>query len=269
MRLLDIKEVQSMQLELMKCLHVFMQENHIKYYLIAGSALGAARHGGFIPWDDDIDIGLFREDYEKFIQIASSFDNNYEVVNYKNSPKCDYVLTRIYFPNTYIENPVIENTKLDKRLYFDIFPLDNVPDDNKELVKYEKEIVNKKKLIQRIDVRDNNNSKPVLWAKTAMSIGLTLFRNSIICSFDKLCQKYDNIETKRVCSLSSQYSFKKQVMPKEIYGTPTLHMFQSEYFFVPEKLDEYLTILYGPNYGEVPPVEKRRKANNIYSTKEG
>ena len=57
------------------------------------------------------------------------------------------MLTRIYFPNTYIENPVIENTKLDKRLYFDIFPLDNVPDDNKELVKYEKEIVNKKKLI--------------------------------------------------------------------------------------------------------------------------
>ena len=69
--------------------------------------------------------------------------------------------------------------------------------------------------------------------------------------------------------MSSQYSFKKQVMPKEIYGTPTLHMFHTEYFFVPEKLDEYLTVLYGPNYGEVPPVEKRRKANNIYSTKEG
>ena len=62
MKLLDIVEVQNLQLELMKKLHVFMEDNHIKYYLIAGSALGASRHNGFIPWDDDIDIGLFREE---------------------------------------------------------------------------------------------------------------------------------------------------------------------------------------------------------------
>ena len=268
MKLLDIKEVQSMQLELMKSLHAFMQENDIRYYLIAGSALGATRHHGFIPWDDDIDIGLFREDYEKFIQIASAFDKRYEVINYKNSKNCDYVLTRIYFPNTYIANPLIENTKLDKRLYFDIFPLDNVPDDNEELAKYEKAINKKKKLIQRIDVRNNKNSGLVLCMKKVVSIGLTQFRNSIISSFDKLCKKYNNTDTKRVCSLSSQYSFKKQVMPKEIYGTPTLHVFGTECFFVPEKLDQYLTILYGANYNEVPPVEKRRKGYDIYSTSE-
>ena len=61
MRKLDITEVQALQLSLMKKLHAFMEEKNIKYYMIAGSALGAVRHKGFIPWDDDIDIGLFRE----------------------------------------------------------------------------------------------------------------------------------------------------------------------------------------------------------------
>ncbi len=268
MKLLNIKEVQSMQLELMKKLHSFMQENHINYYLIAGSALGAARHRGFIPWDDDIDIGLFRKDYETLIQILTSFDKDYEVLNYKNCKNCDYVFTRIYFPNTYIENPTIKNTKLDKRLYFDIFPLDNVPDNDGELVKYEKAIVKKKRLIQRIDVRDNNTSAPILFAKKTVSIVLSAFRNSIIDSFDELCLKYFYVATKRVCSLSSQYSFKKQVIHKAIYGVPTLHAFETEQFYVPEKLDEYLTILYGSDYSEVPPLEKRRKSLNIYSTKE-
>ena len=267
MKLLGIEEVQSMQLELMKSLHCFMQENQIRYYLLAGSALGAARHQGFIPWDDDIDIGLFREDYEKFLQVSASFDKAYEVVNYQNSKNCDYGLTRIYLPDTYIENPVIEKTKLDKRLYFDVFPLDNVPDDAEELIQYEKAIIEKKNLIKKIDVRDYKNPKVILLIKKVVSTILSPLRNPIIASFDKLCQKYVKTDTKRICSLSSQYSFKKQVMPKEIYGTPTLHVFETEQFYVPEKLNEYLTILYGPDYNEVPPIEKRRKSLNIYSTK--
>jgi len=268
MKLLDITEVQDMQLELMKKLHNFMEENQIQYYLIAGSALGAARHKGFIPWDDDIDIGLFRADYEKFIKVASSFDKNYDIVNYKNNKNCDYGLTRIYFPNTYIENPIIEKTKLDKRLYFDVFPLDNVPNDTEELKAYEQTIAKKKSLIQRIDVRNHNNTKTILLIKKALSFVLSPFRNSILASFDKLAQKYDSADTTHVCSLSSQYSFKKQVISKEIYGIPTLHVFETEEFYVPEKLDAYLTILYGSDYYEIPPIEKRRKGHNIYSINE-
>ena len=268
MRILRIDEIQFLLLELMKKVHVFMECNSLKYYLLGGSALGAVRHNGFIPWDDDIDIGMLREDYERFLKIADQFDRHYDVVNFKNNNNCDFGLTRIYIPVTYIDNPMIENTKLDKRLYFDIFPLDNVPDDQKELDRYESVIVNKKKLIQRIDVRDNHNSKGNLLAKKVLSCALSPFRTSIIASFDKLSQKYRSVETKRICSLSSQYSFEKQVMAKEVYGAPVLHAFETESFYVPEQTDIYLTILFGKNYGEVPPVEKRRKGHNIYLTKE-
>ena len=153
-------------------------------------------------------------------------------------------------------------------MYFDIFPLDNVPDDDIELKAYEQVIVKKKTLLQRIDARDYHTSKVSLLVKKAVSMVLSPMRNLIISSFDKACQRYALVDTKRVCSLSSQYSFKKQVMDKEIYGTPTLHVFETEQFYVPEKLDVYLTTLYGANYGVVPPVEKRRKGYNIYSTKE-
>ena len=146
MRKLDITEVQALQLSLMKKLHAFMEEKNIKYYMIAGSALGAVRHKGFIPWDDDIDIGLFREDYEKFLNAAKEFDPQYEIVNHRNAHNCDFCLTRIYIPNTKIDNPVIANTGLDQRLYMDVFPLDNVPDSTDERIAFEKRIKKRKRL---------------------------------------------------------------------------------------------------------------------------
>ena len=268
MKLLEITEIQSMQLGLMKKLHNFLQENGIRYYLIAGSALGAVRHGGFIPWDDDIDIGMFREDYERFISIAGEFCSEYEVVNYRNKKNCDFALTRIYFPNTYIEDSAIEKTKLDKRLYFDIFPLDNVPEDIDEQKQFEKKILKKKKTIEKIDTRNYNNKWYILLVKKIYSLLLKPFRRHILSSFDKLARKYENEKTDTVCSLCSQYSFKKQAMKKELYGTPVLHKFEDAMFFVPEKTVAYLIQLYGGDYMEIPPVEKRRKGYNIYILEE-
>ena len=264
MKLLDIKEVQEMQLELMKKLHAFMKNQNISYYLIAGSALGAIRHGGFIPWDDDIDIGMFRVDYERFLSVCGSFDKSYDIVNFRNAKNCDYCLTRIYFPNTYIDNQTTKGTKLDSRLYFDIFPLDNVPDDDAERLSYERKIVKQKILISRVDARDYHTSAKAMLAKKVISACLRPFRGQILKKTDALMRKYERAETTLVCSLSSQYSFAKQVMPKTVYGKPTLCAFADTEFYVPEQLDTYLSTLYGADYMQVPPESKRRKGYDIY-----
>ena len=81
-------------------------------------------------------------------------------------------------------------------------------------------------------------------------------------------RKYESEDTMSVCSLCSQYSFEKQVMEKEIYGTPMLRKFSGAFFYVPEKIEDYLTTLYGDNYMEIPPAEKRRKELNIYLIRE-
>ncbi len=268
MKLLDIKEIQKLQLELMKELHNFLQEKNIQYYLIAGSALGAVRHKGFIPWDDDIDIAIYREDYEKFINLAKDFNTRYEVVNFSNKNNCDFLLTRIYIPNTYIKLSSIEKTKLDKRLYLDIFPLDNVPEDETERIKYENKIRKKKALISRIDARDYGTGKLQLLVKKTISFFLKPFRKSILSSTDRLLKKYRHIDTSLTCSLCSQYSFEKQVMLKDIYGEPSLIKFEDTEFYAPMKLNDYLTKLYGEDYMQVPPIEKRRKSMVVYSLEE-
>lgn len=264
MKLIDIKKVQELQLELMKKFHAFTIKHQIKYYLIAGSALGAVRHNGFIPWDDDIDVGLMREDYEKFLSLKDYFSSDYDVVNYENSKNCDFFLTRIYIKDTFVENKTILKTSLDKRLYFDIFPLDNVPDDLIERNEYEQQIKGYKSKILRTDYRDYGDSFVKKVIKKVVSFALKPFRQSIIKKANKLMVKYKNCKTDCVCSLCSQYSFKKQVMNKNIYGTPTLAKFEDEMFYIPEKIDEYLTTLYGKDYMQVPPVEKRRKGHSIY-----
>lgn len=268
MRILTIKEVQAMQLELMKKLNTYLGEKKIPYYMIAGSVLGAVRHGGFIPWDDDIDIGMLRPDYEKFLSVCGDFDSTYDIVNYHNRKHCDTCLTRIYFPGTRIDNKSIENTKLDKRLYFDIFPLDNVPDDETRRNELEKKIQKKKKKISCADVRDYNNPAYVLFVKKLYSLLLAPGREKLLSECDELMQSYRDRQTKYVCSMCSQYSFKRQAMPREYYGTPTLHRFEDEAFYVPERTDDYLKHLYGEDYMEIPPEGKRRKGYAIYKLDE-
>jgi len=264
MKILSINEIQSMLLDLMKKVHTFLEENGIAYYMLGGSTLGAIRHGGFIPWDDDIDIGMLRDDYEKFLKVCHNFDSEYAIVNFKNAKNCDFALTRIYINNTMIDDKSVAKTKLDKRLYFDIFPLDIVPESEEERRAFEKKIIKKKKSLGYMYARNYENSSAEMFIKNMIAAFYAPFRGHILKSCDKLMTKYQNIDSSYVCSLCSQYSFKKQVMPKVYYGTPVLHKFEDSEFYIPEQTHKYLSTLFGEDYMEIPPEDKRRKGHDIY-----
>ena len=139
-----------------------------------------------------------------------------------------------------------------------------MPEDHTRLKEYEQQIMKKKILIQRIDFRNYGNSRLVLVAKKVVSFCLNPLRSHILRKFDKLLQKYRYEETVYICSLCSQYPFKKQVMLKEVYGVPTLHVFEDTELYIPEKTQNYLTTLFGEDYMELPPKEKRRHSLDIY-----
>lgn len=262
MRKLDIKETQGILLNVMIKFDSFCRENNIQYYMIGGTMLGAYRHKGFIPWDDDIDVGMVREQYELFLERSVSFDQKYNIVNYRSAKNCDYVITRIYIPGTYIDNPHYEKSKTDKRLYFDIFPLDHAPDERHEQELQSKKLLALKKKMNLMDFKTYNKRIDKVAARWIISKLLSKKRDRILSQLDQTMSKYKN--TDFLCSMASQYKYEKQLFPIEIYGVPTEYSFEGMKFFGPEKADDYLSQLFGNDYMKLPPKDKRRPALNIY-----
>ena len=128
----DFKKLQSVQMEIMDEVHRVCTENNILYYIIAGTALGAVRHGGFIPWDLDIDVAMPRSDYERFQKICNEkMSDRFICRNYKNTKGYLRPHALVCIKDTYLSTKSEKYNTNEQNLgiYLDVFPLDNAPDD--------------------------------------------------------------------------------------------------------------------------------------------
>lgn len=258
----DFKKLQSAQLEIMDEIHRVCVENNIEYYIIGGTALGAVRHGGFIPWDLDIDVAMMRPEYDRFKKVCETkLDNRYVYHDFVNTHNFGHPHALVCINNTVLVNkfdkfnPTLKNLGI----YLDIFPLDNAPTDEEAQMKQAKELLRIKKL-KKYRYGFCYTNRPIEKA-------VKILRKAAVCwtTVDAVCKKYDDCmrkyngeETGLVCSMSSHYSYKKQCMPKEVYGTPQLVKFEDRQYFAPEKIDEYLTRIY-KDYMKLPPVEEQKE----------
>ncbi|MDO4987068.1 MAG: LicD family protein [Candidatus Saccharibacteria bacterium] len=127
MKQLSLREIQLEELKILDVVVAFLNKNHLSYFLCGGTLLGAVRHHGFIPWDDDIDIALPRPDYEKLIQLTKNthLDQNINILSYENS-KLPYPFIKAVNTKIIIKSKSTD----DKNLWIDIFPLDGLPSDS-------------------------------------------------------------------------------------------------------------------------------------------
>ena len=127
-RRITIEELKRVQLEILDMVTQFCDANGIRYWLDSGTLLGAIRHKGYIPWDDDIDLGMLREDYERFVSVFNESNDRYRVLSFEWNPDFGFPFAKVCDTTTVLYEPDERGRKM--AINIDIFPYDRAPDDD-------------------------------------------------------------------------------------------------------------------------------------------
>lgn len=260
----EVRVAHKVLLDLLSEFHNFCCRHNLKYYIIGGTLLGAIRHKGFIPWDVDADVAMPRDDYEKMVGcICDDFPDSYYVQNIYTEKHFYTPKTKILVRGAKKDNPDKYMVDIETGLNLDIFPLDNAPEKH-ILRKLQRYRIKTLKMMLRFKIKYDVNTytfkdriKTVArWVLRGALYPIS--EKSIITRLTKIMTRYNNFETKYLCSMASHYDYNKQVMKRGIYGRGKQIEFEDRILIAPDKPHEYLTQLYG-DYMILPPEEKRRK----------
>ena len=252
----DIREIQQMELGIMEYIHEVCQKIGVKYFLAYGSLIGAVRHKGFIPWDDDMDICMLREDYEKLQDyLIANPDERYEVMSYKNNLNYVYPFMKVQDNQTYL---LEEDVRIDSNMgiYVDIFPVDGYEDDSVFKDKMTRLI--KKRQLSCYTFKGITNTKSLLNSLIRyISVIIFYFTNTnkYIRGIDELAQSRKVGDYELVDYLIYK-DMNKPVWKREWLKQTITGVFEGKEFMIPKNYHEILTSDYG-DYTQLPPVELR------------
>ena len=254
----SVEELKKIQLDILLSLHQFCSDNIINYSLAAGTLIGAVRHKGFIPWDDDIDVYLLREDYNKLVR---SFPDVYNEKYVFVSMERDHAWHRAYgklYDNRTIDVERSHNEYAKLGVGIDVFPIDDVPDNFEEWIRYEK---------KRRIYRDMMTIKSLYWSKErSLSKNIITILGRLILSpfsfafFAKRISDYSQIHNNKGYNHVYEnclgvYNSKNPWLKSDIAEVIEAP-FEEQTVFIMKGFDDYLITVYG-DYMQLPPVEKR------------
>ena len=249
---LDIDEIKEVELGVMDYIHNICKEKGINYSLAYGSLLGAVRHRGFIPWDDDLDIALKRDQYDKLYQAILEDNNSiYKAVSRENDSRYPYPFYRVYDSRTVYENNYIQND-IELGICVDVFPFDDYKDVNKEITKLD--------MYRRLSVYTlyGIRNKEAGIKNIVRYLMLVAFRLTRVKTWNKKlndCSKAPvNSEYIDYLMESKKYSTK---LDAKALDEVVECRFEDRVYNIPKDYDHILTTIYGSDYMEIPPLEKR------------
>lgn len=254
---LTIDEIKKYSLLILKEVKRICENNNLTYFLDSGTLLGAIRHNGFIPWDDDIDIAMPRPDYEKLIIIFNEeTEKPYFLHSFNTDKKYFFSFAKVCDKRTLkIEHGI----NLKQGLSIDIFPIDGYPDNENNIKKHwEKLLFNFHEYVQHLN-HSNSLNKKTLFTRIKLSKSLKLTRNKAI-EVDTYAKSY-NYELSKQAGINTIIYYGKNCrnFNKSIW-TPIEHIFEDDSFSIPQGYDFILKNYYG-NYMELPPEEKRTSSH--------
>lgn len=259
MKRLSLSEIKILQIEILNEVSAFCEKNQINYSLSFGTLLGAVRHKGYIPWDDDIDIMMLRPDYNKFISSFKSINNIYRVKSILNDTDYPYPFAKV----EYSKSSLIEFSDISYEIgvYIDIFPVDGIPTKKKVFNNYFNYLKFLKDILLVKTIKINFNKRSILK-------NLILFFLKIIFKFisyktilkfiNKKLSSSDYEESEYLMTLCFPAVKKHHKLKREIFQKFTYIDFEKGKYKSIKDYDKYLNLIYG-NYMELP------KANNRVS----
>ena len=258
-RMIGIEDLKNIQMDVLQVLHEFCTKNNIRYSLACGTMLGAVRHKGYIPWDDDIDIYMLREDYIKLVETFPKEYKNIKFATLEREPLWDKANGQAYDTRTEMHEG--EERDLKHRLYvgvgIDVYPIDEVPLDEKQWLAY-----NKKRLkLQWMLIYKYSVLRP--GRKLLLNLGLMVAK-VLLCPFSqrqiaiwisKYAQKYNGCKSGRVFE-TVQGILQKRPFDKACFDELVDMPFENRAFWGFKNHDAYLSNGYG-DYMQLPPKEKQ------------
>lgn len=257
-----LRQAQLVELEILLEFDRICKENDLTYQLFSGTLLGAVRHNGFIPWDDDIDVAMLRKDYNKFLSIYSNATNSkYFLQSYETDPNFFRQFARLRKNFTLYLQESYKDIDMHHGIFIDIFPFDNVKIDS-VMEEFRYKLI---RIISRINIiRNMGISKKSNFLKRSLG-WIIESSNRIIkkSTYDKLETKIMEYNEKTDCiyithlteSMGSN-AHKRCIVKKKDFYNQIEWEFEKHLFPIPRNYDEILTNQYG-NYMCLPPADKR------------
>lgn len=252
MQLLTLEEIHRIELNILLDVDRFCRQNHIRYSLDGGTLLGAIRHKGFIPWDDDIDIIMLREDYDRFVKNYRSESGRYRLCNKDTNPAYrTQMFTKIIDTQTVADEGLYEQQEV-YGLWVDVFPADYVPADIRACRRIQKRFLRYRHLLF---VRQRKKSEKALQDRLYAAFYLCKSNHSVLCAAERYAKSAEN--SGYVSNLTMMFErllgFR---FPAALFDDLIDVSFEGYTFKGFAGYDNYLTELYG-DYMKLPPAEKR------------
>ena len=247
---IEMKEIHSKLLELMIVFDEFCIKNDITYYLMGGSALGAMRHQGFIPWDDDIDVFMTYENYERFKNICKEkLEKDKFYFQEGNTKELPSYFSKFRMNNTtFIEGENKDKTDMHQGFFIDIMCLYNASSNIvNRYIQYGAAAILKTRALA-----DMGYQGKVWWKRVLLNISKVLVNKYTKVVLMKIVNRYKGKNTELVGHFFGRARFRKTSFPKTFLGTPRYVRFENVKLPVPERVEEYLTVRFGENHMEMP-----------------